>query len=214
MIKIAPSILSADFSRLFAEVQEIEKGEADLIHFDVMDGAFVNNITFGPPIIKSLRPLTKLPFDVHLMISNPDPFLKDFKDAGSDYLTVHAETCVHLHRTLRGIKDHGMKAGVALNPATPPVVLEEVLDEVDLILVMSVNPGLGGQKFIRSALAKIEKISAMIGKDSSTLISVDGGINAETAPTVVEAGASVLVAGSFIFSASDYGGAIKTLKGI
>lgn len=212
MIKVSPSILAADFSRLFQEVQGIERGGADMIHFDVMDGDFVPNITFGPPVIKSLRPLTKLPFDVHLMVRNPDPYLEDFKASGSDYLTVHVETCVHLHRTLRRIKDSGMKAGVALNPATSPAAIEHVLDEVDLILVMSVNPGFGGQGFISSATAKIEKVSTMVKANPSAIISVDGGINEETARLSVRAGANALVAGSFIFKAPDYGRAISILK--
>ena len=214
MIKISPSILSADFSRLFQEIERIEKGGAHMIHFDVMDGDFVPNITFGPPIIKALRPLTRLPFDVHLMIKNPDSHLDAFKEAGSDFLTVHAETSVHLHRTLRRIRDLGMKAGVALNPATPPVVLEHVLEEIDLILVMSVNPGLGGQRFIETVLPKIKTISTMVQGHPTKFISVDGGINGETGRLVVEAGANVLVAGSFLFGASNFSQAIDVLSGV
>ena len=176
MVKIAPSILSANFGMLQSEIEKLDKSGADLIHLDVMDGNFVPNLTFGPGIVKALRPYTRLPFDVHLMVNNPDEMIPWFIAAGADIITVHAETCPHLDKTLHTIRAYGLKAGVSLNPATPEYVLEYVLDKLDLVLVMSVNPGFGGQKFIESSLAKISKIRDMIG-DRPVEIEVDGGIN-------------------------------------
>ncbi|MCE1246032.1 MAG: ribulose-phosphate 3-epimerase [Firmicutes bacterium] len=212
-IMVAPSVLSADFSRLGAEIKSVEEAGADVIHLDVMDGAFVPNITFGFPVIKSVRKVTSLPFDTHLMIENPDRYLEDFKNAGCDWLTVQAEACIHLQRTLSVIRKLGMKAGVALNPHTPPDVLEYIMDDLDLVLIMTVNPGFGGQKFLRTMLAKIRKVRNMIDESGNNiLIQVDGGITPETAPEVIAAGAEVLVAGSAVFQSDDYKKTIDKLK--
>jgi ribulose-phosphate 3-epimerase len=197
---IAPSILSADFARLGEEVRAIDEAGADWIHIDVMDGHFVPNLTIGPGVVKALRPHTDKPFDVHLMISPVDSFLEDFAEAGADLITVHPEAGPHLHRTVQRVKALGKKAGVSLNPGTVPDVVDYVLDDVDLVLVMSVNPGFGGQKFISGQLRKIEAIAEKItGRGLSVDIEVDGGIDAQTAPLAVSAGANVLVAGSATF---------------
>ena len=210
---IAPSILSADFARLADEVAAVERGGADLLHVDVMDGHFVPNLTVGPPIVEALKKVTKLPLDVHLMITNADAFIQEFAEAGADYLTVHVEACPHLHRTVQSIKERGVKAGVTLNPATPIASLQEILPDVDLVLIMSVNPGFGGQKFIPSALNKVASARAMLDRiHSRALLEVDGGIKAENASQVVAAGATVLVAGSAIFSQRDYAGTIAALR--
>jgi ribulose-phosphate 3-epimerase len=216
MLKIAPSILSADFANLGAEVRALEAAGADYVHVDVMDGHFVPNLTLGPPIIKALRPLTSLPFDVHLMIQHPDCYLDSFAEAGADILTVHAETCAHLHRTLARIKALGKRAGVSLVPATPESALAYVIDEVDLILVMTVNPGFGGQAFITAQLRKIEALARMIEASGRAIaLEVDGGITPETARRAVSAGANVLVAGSAVFhgGAQRYAENIAALRG-
>jgi ribulose-phosphate 3-epimerase len=210
---IAPSILSADFARLADEVAAVERAGADLLHVDVMDGHFVPNLTVGPPIVEALKKVTKLPLDVHLMITNADAFIPDFAEAGADYLTVHVEACPHLHRTVQSIKERGVKAGVTLNPATPIASLQDILPDVDLVLIMSVNPGFGGQKFIPSALNKVAAARTMLDRiHSRALLEVDGGIKAENASQVVAAGATVLVAGSAIFSQRDYAGTIAALR--
>jgi ribulose-phosphate 3-epimerase len=210
---IAPSILSADFARLGEQVAAAERGGADWLHADVMDGHFVPNITIGPLVVAALRPITRLPLDVHLMIEAPDRYLADFAQAGADYLTVHAEACPHLHRSLQAIKALGVKAGVVLNPATPLSALEHVLEECDLVLLMSVNPGFGGQKFIPQVLGKIAALRAMIDERGlPTLIEVDGGVAAANVREVARAGADVLVAGSAVFGEADVAGAIKRLR--
>lgn len=212
---IAPSILSADFSRLGEEIKAIEGVGADWIHVDVMDGHFVPNITIGPAVVEAVKRVAELPLDVHLMIENPDQYLEDFVRAGSDTLTVQAEACVHLHRTIQAIKALGVKAGVALNPSTPISTIEWILEEVDMVLIMSVNPGFGGQKFITQALQKIKEIKSMIrAKNLDVLIEVDGGINLKTIESVAKAGADVFVAGSAIFGSADYGETITKFRAL
>jgi ribulose-phosphate 3-epimerase len=204
LIKIAPSILAGDFARLAEEVKKVEVAGAPYLHIDVMDGHFVPNITIGPPVVAAIRSCTNLTLDVHLMVSAPERYLGDFARAGADILTVHAEACTHLHRTLSAIKESGRKTGVALNPATPPQAIEYVLDLLDVVLVMTVNPGFGGQRFIPSMLPKITYIRNLLERNNlHAEIEVDGGINPETAAAAVRYGASILVAGSAVFASGD-----------
>jgi ribulose-phosphate 3-epimerase len=213
MIKIAPSILSADFSKLGEEIQDVERGGADYIHIDVMDGHFVPNITIGPLIVEAIRPVTKLPLDVHLMIENPDQYIEAFAKAGADYITVHVEACKHLHRTISFIKSFGVKAGVVLNPATPVETIQHVIEDIDMVLLMTVNPGFGGQAFIHSVLPKITQVKEMASVKNPTLeIEIDGGVNEETAKLCIDAGATVLVAGSAVYNKLDRAKAIAAIK--
>ncbi|WP_339270649.1 ribulose-phosphate 3-epimerase [Paenibacillus sp. FSL R5-0470] len=213
MIRIAPSILSADFASLGSEVAEAEVSGGDWIHVDVMDGHFVPNITLGPPIVKAVSLHTKLPLDVHLMIESPERYISDFAAAGASVITVHAEACVHLHRVVHQIKELGLKAGVAINPGTPASVVREVLEDVDMILVMTVNPGFGGQAFIPNTLRKITQIREWANEvNPDLLIEVDGGVSEATAPLVVSAGADVLVAGNAVFGRSDRAAAILEIR--
>ncbi|MDN9010392.1 ribulose-phosphate 3-epimerase [Brevibacillus laterosporus] len=215
MVKIAPSILSADFARLGEEIKDVERGGADWIHVDVMDGHFVPNITIGPLIVDAIRPVTQLPLDVHLMIEEPDRYIAQFAKSGADYITVHQEACRHLHRTIHHIKEQGVKAGVVLNPATPISTIEHVLKDLDLVLLMTVNPGFGGQKFIHSVLPKIRDLRDLLNKRglSHIDIEIDGGVNAQTARLCEDAGATVLVAGSAVYNQTDRAKAIAEIRG-
>ncbi|GAE24203.1 ribulose-phosphate 3-epimerase [Halalkalibacter wakoensis JCM 9140] len=214
MIKVAPSILSANFAHLADDIKDVENGGADYIHVDVMDGHFVPNITIGPLVVEAIRPITKLPLDVHLMIENPDRYVTQFAQAGADIITVHVEACTHLHRTIHLIKEQGVKAGVVVNPATPVEWIEPVLEDIDLVLLMTVNPGFGGQSFIESVLPKIERVAHLVKtKGLQVEIEVDGGVNEKTAKKCVEAGANVLVAGSAIYNRKDRAQAIKEIRG-
>ncbi len=215
-IKVAPSILSADFVRLGEEIRAVEEAGADIIHVDVMDGHFVPNITIGPLIVEAARRSTKLPLDVHLMITNPEQYIADFAKAGADSITVHVETAFHLNRLVQSIKEHkGVKAAVSLNPATTLASLDYILPDVDMVLVMSVNPGFGGQAFISSALDKIAKLRKRIDElGRATEIEVDGGVKPENAASIIEAGADILVAGSAVFGKKDYKAAIRGIRGM
>ena len=211
---LAPSILSADFSRLAEEVARVEP-YSGLVHVDVMDGHFVPNITLGPVVVRSLKPHLRRPVDCHLMIDAPDRYIGDFASAGADYLSVHQEACPHLHRTIQNIKEHGMKAGVALNPATPVETLDVIIDDLDYVLVMSVNPGFGGQKFLPLALDKIRRLKRMIGdRGLATAIEVDGGVAEDTLPPLLEAGADWFVSGSSIFGRTDPAAAAESLRNL
>lgn len=213
MIKIAPSILAANFSKLAQEVVEVEKAGAELIHIDVMDGHFVPNITMGPIVVEALRPVTTLPLDVHLMIENPDAYIEQFAKAGADYITVHVEACRHLHRTIQLIRSFGVKPGVVLNPHTPVEHILHILEDIDMVLFMTVNPGFGGQQFIHSVLPKVRQLAAIIKeRDLSIEIEIDGGINEETIVPCVEAGATIFVAGSAIYNAEDRAEALQRIK--
>jgi ribulose-phosphate 3-epimerase len=212
---ISPSVLSCDFANIQRDVEMINNSNADWFHVDVMDGVFVPNISFGFPVIEAIKKHAKKPLDVHLMIQNPDQYVDQFKKSGADILTVHYEACTHLHRTIQAIKEAGMKAGVALNPHTPVALLEDVIEELDLVLIMSVNPGFGGQKFIQNALVKVAQVKELIiSKKSKALIEVDGGVNLETGKELVKAGADVLVAGSFVFNSENPTITIDSLKNI
>jgi len=212
-IYIAPSILSADLLKLEQQVSQVIRNGADMIHVDVMDGHFVPNLTFGPNMVEALKKIVDIPLDVHLMIDNPDLYLKDYAKAGANILTVHQEACLHLHRTIQKIHQWGMKAGVSVNPATPVSLLSDIIEEVDLVLIMSVNPGFGGQKFIRSSLEKIAKVKTMAETAGrAIMIEVDGGINPETAKLAVEKGANVLVAGNAVFKQADFKVAMEALR--
>jgi ribulose-phosphate 3-epimerase len=212
-LMLAPSILSADFSRLGEEIKAVEEAGADVIHIDVMDGRFVPAITIGPLVVKAARKVTKLPLDVHLMITEPDRYVQDFAEAGADWITVHAEACVHLHRTLNAIRKLGKKAGAVLNPATPLAALEYVLEEVDLVMLMSVNPGFGGQSFIESTLGKCRKLRAMLDQvNPAAGIEIDGGISPKTIKAMAEAGANIFVAGSAVYGQPDYAAVIREMK--
>ncbi|GGJ55568.1 ribulose-phosphate 3-epimerase [Anoxybacillus voinovskiensis] len=214
MIKIAPSILSANFAKLEEEIRDVERGGADYIHVDVMDGHFVPNMTIGPLVVEAIRPVTTLPLDVHLMIEQPDRYIPAFAKAGADYLSVHVEACPHLHRTIHFIKEHRVKAGVVLNPHTPVSMIEHVLDDVDLVLLMTVNPGFGGQTFIHSVLPKITRVAQLVKERNLQVeIEVDGGVNAQTARLCIEAGANVLVAGSAVYNETDRAAAIRAIRG-
>ena len=211
--RIAPSILSADFARLADEIQAVEAAGADLIHVDVMDGRFVPNLTIGPAVVEAIRKVTSLPLDVHLMVVEPERLISEFADAGSDYLTVHVETCPHLHRTIQQIKERGIKAGVTLNPATPLSLLESILSEADLLLIMSVNPGFGGQKFIPQVLEKVRQARKLIDSQGlSVELEVDGGVKVNNMKELAAAGATIFVAGSAIFGSTDYKSTIHQMR--
>ncbi|MBM7598641.1 ribulose-phosphate 3-epimerase [Virgibacillus halotolerans] len=213
MVKIAPSILSADFAKLGEEIKNVEEGGADYIHVDVMDGHFVPNITIGPMIVEAIKPITSLPLDVHLMIENPDTYIPEVAKAGASIITVHQEACVHLHRTIQLIKDCGSRAGVVINPATPTEMLLPILTDVDLVLIMTINPGFGGQTLIPNTIQKIEQLAAWRKEMNLTFeLEVDGGVNVQTAKQCTDAGADVLVAGSAVFNAADRHEAIQALR--
>jgi ribulose-phosphate 3-epimerase len=212
---ISPSLLAADFTNLKVDIEMVNNSQADWFHLDIMDGVFVPNISYGLPVVEQIKKIAKKPLDVHLMIIDPDRYVEAFKKAGADILTVHYEACTHLHRTIQNIHSHGMKAGVSLNPHTPVSVLEEIITDIDLVLLMSVNPGFGGQSFIENTYAKVEKLAQLIKeKNASVIIEIDGGVNLETGKKLVEAGANALVAGSFVFGSDDPNQTISSLKNL
>ncbi|MDX1350526.1 MAG: ribulose-phosphate 3-epimerase [Putridiphycobacter sp.] len=212
---ISPSLLACDFANIQSEVEMLNQSNADWFHIDIMDGVFVPNISFGLPVMAAMAKHARKPLDVHLMIANPDNYITEFKNAGADWLTVHYEACPHLHRTIQAIKAEGMKAGVALNPHTPVSVLEEVINDIDLVLIMSVNPGFGGQKFIEKAIEKVAKVKALIvATGAKTLIEVDGGVNDKTGAQLIAAGADALVAGSYVFKSKNPKETIDVLKAL
>jgi len=215
MVIISPSVLACDFANIKSEVEMINNSNADWLHIDIMDGVFVPNISFGFPVMKAMAKHATKPLDVHLMIVNPDNYIEDCKNAGAEWVTVHYEACPHLHRTIQLIKSHGMKAGVALNPHTPVSVLEEIINDLDLVLIMSVNPGFGGQSFIEGAIEKTAKLKALITKKGAkTLIEIDGGVNDKTGKQLLDAGADALVAGSYVFKSDNPVATIDVLKGL
>ena len=212
---ISPSLLAADFMNLGSDIEMVNNSQADWFHLDIMDGVFVPNISYGLPVIEQISKIAKKPLDVHLMIVDPDRYIEAFKKAGADILTVHYEACTHLHRTIQNIHSHGMKAGVSLNPHTPISVLEEIITDIDVVLLMSVNPGFGGQSFIESTYNKVEKLAKLIKeKNTEVIIEIDGGVNLETGKKLIEAGADALVAGSFVFGATDPNQTISDLKNL
>lgn len=212
---ISPSLLAADFTNLKTDIEMVNNSQANWFHLDIMDGVFVPNISYGLPIVEQINKIAKKPLDVHLMIIDPDRYVEAFKKAGADILTVHYEACTHLHRTIQNIHSHDMKAGVSLNPHTPVSVLEEIITDIDLVLLMSVNPGFGGQCFIENTYAKVEKLAQLIKeKNASVIIEIDGGVNLETGKKLVEAGANALVAGSFVFGSDDPNQTISSLKNL
>ncbi|GAB7086593.1 ribulose-phosphate 3-epimerase [Marinifilum fragile] len=212
---VSPSLLSADFTNLKADIEMVNKSEADWFHLDIMDGVFVPNISYGLPVVQQINKIAEKPLDVHLMIIDPDRYVEAFQKAGADYLTVHYEACTHLHRTVQNIKQHGMKAGVSLNPHTPVSVLEDIIQDLDLVLLMSVNPGFGGQSFIENTYKKVKQLKNLIAEqNANTIIEIDGGVNLDTGKKLLEAGADALVAGSFVFGADDPTQTISNLKNL
>lgn len=214
-MKVAPSMLSADFANLYADIEMVNNSEADYFHLDVMDGVFVPNISFGFPVMQAIAKYAKKPLDVHLMIVNPQNYISQVRDLGAEFMNVHQEACTHLHRTVQAIRNAGMKAAVTLNPATPVVMLEDIVEDIDMILLMSVNPGFGGQTFIPNTINKLQKLRELISKSNNKpLIEIDGGVNAETAPLLAKAGADIVVAGSYVFGSQDPTATISFLKNL
>ncbi len=214
-MKVAPSMLSADFANLYADIEMVNNSKADYFHLDVMDGVFVPNISFGFPVMQAIAKYAQKPLDVHLMIVNPQNYISQVRDLGAEFMNVHQEACTHLHRTVQAIRNAGMKAAVTLNPATPVVMLEDIVEDVDMILLMSVNPGFGGQTFIPNTINKLQKLRELISKSNNKpLIEIDGGVNAETAPLLAKAGADIVVAGSYVFGSQDPTATISFLKNL